>query len=165
MAESKNAHRVKVEFDEPNRKVIFQWIDKTTEKPLHSYTADLTSVAESLEDSVFCYGGSKLLMDRTSQLSASASPQERAAGMAAVLAHLANGEWTAERKSTGPTVSAEVQALAEIKGVSVAAIQATLRTLDADRKARVLANVRANYAGVVAKYEEGKADTVDLSDI
>lgn len=165
MAESKNAHRVKVDFDEPNRKILFQWIDRNTEKLLHSYTADLTTVAESLEDSVFCYGGSKLLMDRTSQLSASASPQERAAGMAAVLAHLANGEWTAERKSTGPTVSAEVQALAEIKSVSVAAIQATLRTLDAEQKSKVLANVRAKYAAIVAKYEDGKADQVDLSDI
>lgn len=165
MAESKTTHRTKVEFIEAERKVRFVWVDKATEQALHSWTADLTSVAESLEDSVYCYGGSKLLMDRTSQLSASASPQERAAAMAAVLKHLAAGEWTAERKSTGPLVSAEVQALAEIKNVSVAAIQATLRTLEPAQKEKVLATVRAKHAAIVAKYEGGKGASVDLSDI
>ena len=68
-----------------------------------------------------------------------------------------------ERDSSGPTVSVEIEALAEEKGCSVAAAQKALRGYTAEQKAKILANpkVQAIAARIKAEREEQAALSLD----
>ena len=108
------------------------------------------------------YGASKKLQDSTS---AESMVETRLQSMDEVWDRLKNDQWDKPREGGGPTVSAEVEALAALKGVSPAVIQATLRTLQPDVREKVLAHpsVKAKAAEIKAAREEASA--VDLSDL
>lgn len=119
----------------------------------------LENVHESLQANVALYGLSKLLQDRTSQVDAGPSKLD---AMGEVMALLEKGEWEKERTAGAPTVSAEVEALAEIKGVSVAVIQKAIRNYTAEQRTKILASpsVVARAATIKATRE---ADTASVS--
>lgn len=80
-------------------------------------------------------------------------------------AQLSDGVWEKEREGGGPTVSAEVEALAKIKGKPVAAIQKALREYDKDTRAKILANPRVIAEAKVIREAREAAVTVDLEDM
>lgn len=79
---------------------------------------------------------------------------------------LCSGVWEKEREGGGPTVSAEVEALATIKGVSVSAIQKALKGYTKEQKAAILANpkVKAKADEIRKEREEASVDLDDLTD-
>lgn len=77
---------------------------------------------------------------------------------------LLDGVWEKEREGGGPTVSAEVEALAEIKGISVADAQKALRGYDKEARAKILANPKIKAkADQIRKARE--AEPVSLGDL
>ena len=122
----------------------------------------IEGIHDSLSPLVGLYGLSKLLQDRTSQIDAGPGKLD---AMREVYALFEKGEWEKERVAGAPTVSAEVEALAEIKGISVAVAQKALREKTPEQRAKILA-----HPSVVAKAAEIKAardgaDAVDLDDL
>ena len=110
------------------------------------------------------YGLSKILQDRTSSESSS---DTRIESMRAVFTRLCEGHWEKEREAGGPTVSIEVEALARFKEVSVAAIQRSLRTVDAATRDRILASPKLapHIAEIRAERAQVEETGVDLSDL
>ena len=108
------------------------------------------------------YGGSKIYQDRTSDLSGDESRLEE---MDAVHARLVADQWEKERESTGRTISPAVEALAAIKGASVAAVQKALGKLDPEARERVLnSEVVQNKAAEIKEAREAATD-VSLDDL
>ena len=116
---------------------------------VESTSFEIESVHESLRPNVALYGLSKLLQDRTSQVDAG---PEKLGAMREVMALLERGEWEKERTRGAPTVSPEIEALAEIKGISVAVAQKAIRNYTPEQRAKILSNPR-----VVARATELKA--------
>lgn len=77
------------------------------------------------------------------------------------------GTWEREGGARGaPIVGAWVEVLAEVKGVTVGAIQATLAKLEKDARDAVRKNVETKYAQqIAAKKDERTSEGIDLSDI
>jgi len=110
-----------------------------------------------------CYGLSKILQDRTSDKS---STPDRLDFMKEVFARLTAGQWEKAREASGPTVSPEVEALARIKDVPVAAIQKSLRSYDADKRAAILAHPKvAELAQVIREEREDESEPTTLDDM
>jgi hypothetical protein len=89
---------------------------------------------------------------------------DKVAAMQDGWARLVAGEWEKAREGGGPTVSPEVEALAEIKGASVAAIQKALREFDEEKRKAILANpkVVAIAKRIRAEREDAEVDLTDL---
>ena len=79
---------------------------------------------------------------------------------------LEQGVWAKPREGGAPTVGVHIEALAELKGASVAAVQKSWRKLTEEQRAEVLANPQ-----VVEKMEEiellkaEQEDELDLLDL
>lgn len=78
---------------------------------------------------------------------------------------LLDGVWEKEREGGGPTVSAEVEALAKIKGKPVAAIQKALREYDKETRAKILANPKVAEEAKRIKAAREASVTVELDDM
>ena len=77
---------------------------------------------------------------------------------------LVDGVWEKEREGGGPTVSAEVEALAELKGISVAAAQKALRGYDAETRKKILSNPKIKAKADAIRAAKS-AESVDLADL
>jgi hypothetical protein len=74
------------------------------------------------------------------------------------------GTWESERAGGGPTVSAEIEALAKIKRTTVGAIQKALKAFDKEKRAKILSNPQVKAEAEKIK-EARAAATVDLGDM
>lgn len=122
----------------------------------------LADIAEKLRDRVTLYGVKKLLMDRTSQVKE--NPKAKLAAMAEVMARLGEGEWTAERVGGGlGIVSVEVEALAELKGISIPDAQAALKAYSDEQRKKILASpkVQERAKAIKAKREGQEVEKLD----
>jgi len=119
-------------------------------------------VHANLHKNVALYGLSKLLQDRSSDVQTGPG---KLAAMREVAELLQTGEWERERKVGAPVVRPEVEALAEIKGCSVADIQNALRKYDKVAREKILENpaVVARAAAIRSKREATQVDLSDLS--
>lgn len=126
----------------------------------HSFPA--AEVHESLRNNVALYGLSKLLQDRSSDTK---TGPEKLAAMKQVSEQLAEGQWEKERKVGAPTVSAEVEALAQFKGITIPQAQAALRKYDKTAREAILGH--AKIVELAAQIREARADeeVADLSDL
>ncbi len=114
------------------------------------------SLAPNAQAFAQCYGLSKLLQDRTSDLS---KDRGRVAAMKEVYDRFCAGQLEKEREASGPTVSVEVEALATLQGVPVAVIQKKLRTYTAEQREKILSHPK-----VTAKAEEISAARSEADD-
>lgn len=89
---------------------------------------------------------------------------EKIAAMKAGWERLVAGEWEKAREGGGPTVSPEVEALAKIKGASVAAIQKALREYSDERRKAILENPKVKAEAEKIRKARQDAD-VDLTDL
>ena len=147
-----NQHGLKVDLDTALGNVVV-----LVRKREGEGFVDVDSRAFSIEDvhaelraNVELYGLSKLLQDRTSQVDAGPG---KLAAMSEVMDLLSKGEWEKERTSGAPTVSPEVEALAEIKSLTVGQTQKVLRNYTPEQRAKILANPK-----VVSRANEIRAE-------
>lgn len=161
-----STYGLKVKLDVDNSAVVADVVDRDNKNEVvatRTYLAE--RVAPNLRGQVGLYGLSKLIQDRTSDKSVKENGEAKLDFMDAVLDRLESGEWAAERKAGAPTVSVEVEALADLKGVSVAVIQKSLRAYSKEQKEGILANDQVQErAAQIKASREGQAD-IDLSDL
>ena len=157
---------LKVDLDPDNSAVVVQVVDRDdNNKVVAERPFSAARVHESIRGKVALYGLSKLIQDRTSDKSVKEHGEGKLEFMEAVLARLETGEWAAERTAGAPTVSAEVEALAAIKGVSIAAIQKSLRAFSKENRQGILANEQVVAKAAEIKAARATADDVDLSEM
>lgn len=120
---------------------------------------DGTHFPQAIQDEIFVYGISKIIDDRLSQVAAGLKMDQAKKLVAQFLA----GEWKAERTAGARFLPTVIEAIAQIKGCSVAAAQAAYRGLD-DEQRIVL---KGNLAEEISAIEEArsKADEVGLDDL
>ena len=66
--------------------------------------------------------------------------------MREVFSQLASGQWKKERVVGAPTVSAEVEALAQLKGISIPDAQRALRAYAPEQREKIMANAKIKAA-------------------
>ena len=162
---SSNPYGLKVELSPESMEVKVTVREKAsdgefTELDSRAFPSDL--IHSSLKDMVLLYGYSKLLQDRAS--STPAGP-EKLDAMNEIAESLIEGNWERERKSGGPTVSIEVQALASLKGVDVRTIQQTLGRLSKEQREEILSNPRVTEAADAIRAADSQAEDIDLTDM
>ncbi len=164
MAKEMSKYGVSVDLDEQPGVVLVQMFERIGEdekEVIASKAFRFADVHDDLKVKVSAYGLSKLLQDRTSSESKDAG---RLDSMQNVMDRFIEGQWEKERESSGPTVSVEVEALAEIKGVGVAVIQKALRTYTAEQREKILASntVQERAAAIKARRDAESETDLDL---
>ena len=120
---------------------------------------EVSKIHNSIIDRVTIYGAKKLLMDRTSDVT---DKRDKLNAMTDYLGQFAQGVWEKERQVGPATVSAEVEALAKLKGYTIPQVQKALKKYDKAQRAKVLGNPKViELAGKIRK--EREADTKEVS--
>lgn len=146
MPASDNKFRLSVDLDAEKATVVVHVIERETKKEVEVETFNATEVHTNLRTNVALYGLSKLLQDRTSETEVGPG---KLAAMRELFAQLSAGVWEKERKVGTPVVSAEVEALAEMRSWSVAEAQTALRKYSKEQRSAIL-----SHESVVAKAAE-----------
>lgn len=165
---SKASYRVKPILDATAMTVLFQVIDRESEKAVETLTLDAKELPDTIRPDIALYGLSKLCMDRTSEVNFSddkTTPKSKLAAVQEIFDMLKGGVWERERKAGAPLISAEIEALAELRKVSVSEMQNALRKYTKEQREQIFAN-----AAVVSKVAEIKAkravaEDLDLNDL
>lgn len=166
MATRNNPYGLRAKLNVEAMSVDFQIVKKETDTEKESVVGEKSfpanQIHQSLHKNVSLYGFSKLLQDRSSDIP---TGPEKIAAMEEVAALLAAGEWEKERKVGAPIVRPEVEALAQLKGCTVADIQASLRTYSKEAREKVFNNPKVVElaAQIKAKREAGGVDLSDLA--
>lgn len=156
-----NKFRLSVELDAENGVVRVKVIDREKGETVEQEAFDTGNVHENVRTMVGLYGLSKLLQDRSSETPAG---PEKLAAMREVYDLLSRGEWERERKAGAPVVSVEVEALAELKGISVAQAQTALRKFTKEQREKILSNPK--IAEIAAKLKEQRSQPeAELGDL
>jgi hypothetical protein len=145
MALSDNKFRLQValnkaaneETSAPAMSVSVNVIRREDDTVIETEHFEASKIGENVRPDVALYGLSKLLQDRSSDTPAGPGKLN---AMREVFALLESGTWERERKAGAPVVSAEVEALAALKGVAVAEIQTALRKYTKEQREQILAN-------------------------
>jgi hypothetical protein len=140
---------------------LFQLVNKTTEKVEQELTLSWADVHEDCEDFVKLYGLTKLVQDRESGAD---MLEKLEAYQACFNDTLLIGVLARTRKSGGPTVRIEIEALASVKGITVKQAQLLLRKYEKDDQEKILASesVVAQVAVLSATEEPAEGDLDDL---
>lgn len=165
---SKASFRVKPVLDAAAMTVLFQVIDRESEKAVATLTLDAKELPETIRPDVALYGLSKLCMDRTSEVNFSddkTTPESKLAAVQEVFDMLKGGVWERERKAGAPLISAEVEALAELRKVSVAEIQNSLRKYTKEQREQIFANKAVVAKAAEIKANRTAAEDLDLGDL
>lgn len=115
-----------------------------------------------IRDKISLYGLNKLLTDRTSD---EKDKEEKLVAMREVFDRLCNGEWAKERQVGAPVVSVAVEALAELKGISVPAAQKALSSYKKEVRDKILANPQVTEIAERIKEERESAEAASLDDL
>ena len=143
------------------------WFDRATEKAV--MTIQLGEIEPEHMDKArqffTCYGMQKFLEDRTSGVKGgvTAKVTARVALWEQICEH--GHTFRAEGNRAGPTVSAEVEAIAEIKGISVSAAQKALAEYDEETRERIKSSETVQKVAERIKAERKEAEGVDLEDL
>jgi hypothetical protein len=149
----KSPFRLKVELRPETGEVFVQVIDRETEDAVETETFNARELPDSIKPTVALYGLSKLLQDRSSDTDSGPSKLD---AMREIFAMFKAGQYERERRAGAPVVSAEVEALASLKGITVAQAQAALRKYTKEQREKILAN-----PSIVAKAKEIRAARED----
>lgn len=150
MAERTNPYNMAYELNVERMVVIatLRKKDPETEKQevLDSVEYSFNDVDEKLHPVTSLYGLSKLLQDRCSEVPAG---PEKIPAMREVHDQFKRGEYEKARVVGPSIVSVEVEALAELKGVSIPDAQAALKKYSKEQREAILGNPQ-----IVARAEE-----------
>jgi len=134
---------------------------KDGDQELGSSAFVFDTLPESIRSEIQVYGLSKVLQDRTSDVT---DKLDKLDAMDDVYALFEQGTWKKERKAGAPVVSVEVEALANLKGVSIPAIQKARKGYTKEQWATIVDNeaVQAEIIKVKAERDGQEADLDDL---
>ena len=127
-----------------------------------SQTFDPAAVAESAQGFVNGYGLSKLMQDRSSAVP---TGPDKLAAMNEVFAMLCEGKLRAERTRGAAVVSAEVEALAEIKGVDIPTIQKSLKKYTEEKRKEILSHPKVKAKAEEIRNRRDSTEEVDLESL
>ena len=111
--------------------------DKKEEKVVESHSFPASDVHENLRAQIGLYGLSKALQDRASD---TPTGPEKLIAMKAVAAQFKEGKWAKERVVGAAVVSTKVEALAQLKSLTVPQAQTVLKNYTKEQRAAILAN-------------------------
>jgi hypothetical protein len=153
----KSAFRLSVELKADDATVNVSVIERESGDVVESESFNAKELPDNIRPTVALYGLSKLLQDRSSDTD---SGPEKLDAMREVFAMFKAGQYERERKAGAPVVSAEVEALATLKRITVAQAQAALRKYTKEQREKILGN-----AAIVEKAKEIRAarQTSDVS--
>ena len=158
---SDNPYRLKVELNTDKALVAVTVLKRDDDSVVETAEFPAADVAATLRLQVGLYGLSKLLQDRTSEVPAGPG---KVAAMRDLNGQLKLGVWEKERKIGAPVVSAEVEALAELKGISVAEAQGALRGYSKEVRVKILAHPTIVAKAAEVRAKRGTATGVSLDD-
>lgn len=115
-----------------------------------------------IRDKVSLYGLNKLLTDRTSD---EKNKRDKLLAMREVFDRLCGGEWAKERVVGAPVVSVFVEALAELKGISVPTAQKALSGYPKDTREKILANPKVTEIAERIKEEREESEEISLDEL
>ncbi len=156
-----NKQSMKVNYTVEELLVGFVVVDED-KKPIGGDSFYFGDVHENLQDRVSLYGLNKLLTDRTSDYK---DKVEKLIKMREVFDSLIDGEWAKERVVGAPVVSVEVEALAQIKELSVPQAQAALAKYDKDVRAQILGSEAVQKVAQEIRELRAATDVVSLDDM
>lgn len=145
----KSAFRLSVELKADDATVNVSVIERESGDVVESESFNAKELPDNIRPTVALYGLSKLLQDRSSDTD---SGPEKLDAMREVFAMFKAGQYERERKAGAPVVSAEVEALATLKRITVAQAQAALRKYTKEQREKILGN-----AAIVEKAKEIRA--------
>lgn len=153
----KSVYRLSVELKAEEAQVLVQVVERESGDIVETETFEARSIPDNIKTNVALYGLSKLLQDRSSDTD---SGPDKLDAMREVYTMLREGKWEKERRAGSPVVSAEVEALAGIKKITVAQAQAALRKYTKEQRDKILSN-----EAIVLKAKEIRAarETTDVS--
>jgi len=136
--------------------------EKETDEVIDSHSFPTSAIHADLKALTALYGLSKLLQDRSSDVK---TGPEKLSAMKGVAEQLESGQWQKERKVGAPTVSAEVEALAQFKSITIPQAQAALRRYDKAAREQILSHDSiVALAKTIREAREGE-EVADLSDL
>lgn len=122
----------------------------------------LEDVADELKNNIVLYGLKQVLSDRCSQVD---TGPDKLSAMREVMSALASGQWKKERVVGAPTVSAEVEALATLKGITIPDAQRALRGYAPEQREKILANPRIKEMAAQIRAQRSEAPAISLDDL
>ena len=164
MPKAKGRVGLKITPDVDNMQVLVQVWDYESETESDSAVFDFAELPDDIAPRVSLYGLAKVLSDRNSQVKE--NPKAKLDGMREVMERFRAGEWEAERTGGGlGVVSAEVQAIAELKGISIPDAQAALKAYDRETRQRILASSKVQERAKAIKTKREAAQPQKLDDL
>ena len=122
----------------------------------------LEDVAEELHPNITLYGLKQVVSDRCSQVE---TGPDKLAAMREVFSQLASGQWKKERVVGAPTVSAEVEALAQLKGISIPDAQRALRAYAPEQREKIMANTKIKELAAQIRASREVSEVTSLDDL
>lgn len=162
MPVSDNPYRLSIELNKDKVAVIITVKKREDDSVVETAEFPASDIHANLRTDVGLYGLSKLLQDRTSQVDAGPG---KIAAMRELADQLKAGVWEKERKVGAPIVSAEVEALAQLKQITVPEAQGALRAYSKEVRAKILANPRIVEAAAAIRAARASATAVTLDDL
>ncbi len=156
--------KMRVRYDVEAMEVTFDVFLNDAKVALTGHTfcfADLPTEGD-IADRVSLYGLNKLLTDRTSDEKDKGAKLDK---MCDVMAQLETGEWAKERVVGAPVVSVEVEALAQMKELSVPQAQAALAAYDKDVRAKILGSKEVQEVAQKIRETRAATEVVSLDDM
>lgn len=122
----------------------------------------LDEIPATILEQLSTYGLKQKLSDTVSDID---DTEGKLAGMRAMYARLKDGHFTMEREGGSRMVAAWIEAVAELKGISVAAAQKALAAYTEDQKKKIRESdkVKAKTAEIEQARKDG--EEVDLTDL
>lgn len=162
MSKRTNPYALSVDLDTKTMSVVATVKERETDEVVDTATFPASDIHESLKGNVALYGYSKLLQDRSSEVK---SGPDKLAAMQDVAQQLAAGQWQKERKVGAPTVSAEVEALAQLKQITIPQAQAALRRYDKAQRDKILSNEKVVALAAQIREARESEEIIPLDDL
>ena len=160
MSRADNIYKTAVKLNVEDMSVDVSILLRSDDSVVSSEVFKATEIHDSIKQQVSLYGYSKLLQDRASDVPIG---PEKLDAMKAVAAQLASGQWAKERKIGAVVTSPEVEALAQLKQISVPAAQAALKAYPKEVRAQILGNedIKKLAGEILAARQEAEVASLD----
>jgi len=160
MSRADNVHKTSVKLNVDDMSVDVSILLRADDSVVSEERFMAAEIHDSIKQQVSLYGYSKLLQDRASDVPIG---PEKLDAMKAVAAQLASGQWAKERKIGAVVTSPEVEALAQLKQISVPAAQAALKAYPKEVRAQILGNeeIKKLAGAILAARQEAEVASLD----
>ncbi len=157
-----NPYALSVDLNADQMSVDVSVKERESDEVIDSHSFAASGIHDDLKQLTALYGLSKLLQDRSSDVK---TGPEKLSAMKGVAEQLSSGQWQKERKVGAPTVSAEVEALAQFKGITIPQAQAALRRYDKSARDQILGHASIQELATTIREARDTETVADLSDL